>query len=90
MFFKKGFLLFVIMIIANCFIAPIFAQSERAITRYDYIYFNPPKTSIEVCGRYLKTSAKTVYVYSPSRLKNKAHAAMIEANNWGKYSRCYY
>ena len=58
-------------------INPYFATSPR----YDYLYANPPRPSIEMHGRFIKASANVRYMHSPSRLKGVRHAARINANN---------
>ncbi|MBR2069337.1 MAG: hypothetical protein IJ877_06200 [Candidatus Gastranaerophilales bacterium] len=51
-------------------------------TRYDYVYYNPPRQSLEAWGRYIYSNSRIRYVNSPSKLKRAAHAARIDANNF--------
>ena len=60
---------------------PYFATDSR----YDYLYANPPKQSLGVYGRYIKSSSRMRFVHSPSRLKGVRHAARINANNIQAY-----
>ena len=60
---------------------PYFATSSR----YDYIYANPPKQSLGVRGRYIRSTSRTRYLHSPSRNKGVRHAARINAYNMQAY-----
>ncbi|MBQ8476335.1 hypothetical protein IJ531_04660 [bacterium] len=51
-------------------------------SHYDYVYYNPPRQSLEAWGRYIYSNSKVRYVNSPSKLKRAAHAARIDANNY--------
>ena len=51
-------------------------------SRYDYVYYNPPRQSLGAWGRYIYTNSKVRYVHSPSKLKRAAHAARINAYNY--------
>lgn len=53
----------------------------RSETRYDYMYQNPPRQTLGAYGRYIFSNSGVRYVHSPSRLKNAAHAARINAYN---------
>lgn len=55
---------------------------ERKAHRYDYIYQNPPQTSLHTNGRYVISTSGVRYVHSPSKGKREAHAARINAYNY--------
>ena len=56
-------------------------QNYSNDSRYDYIYEDPPKPSLQAYGRYIFASSGVRYVHSPSKLKRAAHAARVNANN---------
>jgi len=63
-----------------------FNNNENQLTqntnnRYDYVYSNPPRQSLDAWGRYIYSNSTVRYVQSPSRLKRAAHAARIDAYN---------
>ncbi len=51
-------------------------------SKYDYIYYNPPRKSLQAHGRYVILSSGVRYVHSPSKGKRAAHAARINAYNY--------
>ena len=51
-------------------------------SRYDYVYQNPPRHSMQVAGRYIISTSGVRYVHSPSKHKRAAHAARINAYNY--------
>ena len=55
---------------------------NRADSRYEHIYMNPPKPSLYSNGRYVMISSGVRYVHSKSKLKRAAHAARINAYNY--------
>lgn len=57
----------------------------RVDSRYDYLYANPPRQSLDAYGRYIISTSKVRYLHSPSRLKGVRHAARINANNLQAY-----
>ena len=70
------------VIAANVFSQNSDYSDSRKNSRYDYVYYNPPRQSLEAWGRYIYTNTKLRYVHSPSRLKRAAHAARIDAYNY--------
>lgn len=51
-------------------------------SKYDYIYYNPPRKSLQAHGRYIILSSGVRYVHSPSKNKRAAAAARINAYNY--------
>ena len=60
---------------------------EKQARKYAHYYQNPPRQTMYGYGRYVHMSSGVRYVHSRSRLKNKYHAARIDAYNrqYGNY-----
>ena len=57
------------------------AERSRKESRYDHVYYNPPRQSLGAYGVYVYSNSAVRYVHSPSKLKREAHAARIDAYN---------
>lgn len=55
---------------------------NKKASRYDYIYQNPPRQSLQVAGRYIISTSGVRYVHSPSKHKRASAAARINAYNY--------
>ncbi len=62
---------------------------EQQAKKYAHYYQNPPKQRLYSNGRYVHMSSGVRYVHSRSPLKNKYHAARIDAYN-RQYENYYY
>ena len=51
-------------------------------SKYDYVYMNPPRTSLQTNGRYILSTSGVRYVHSPSKHKRASAAARINAYNY--------
>ena len=70
------------VVLANCDNMQRNDKYYRDYQKYEHIYMNPPRKSLETNGRYVMVSSGVRYVHSPSKLKRAAHAARVDANNY--------
>ena len=66
----------------NVLIQVVKDDEDGKESKYDYVYYNPPRKSIQVAGRYVVSSSGVRYVHSSSKHKRAAHAARINAYNY--------
>ncbi|MBR1617797.1 hypothetical protein IJ670_06560 [bacterium] len=94
--FKKSLFALVLLLSFSCFAgdnnivinvsngdnSPSVSEVSRKEGRYDYVYYNPPRQSLQAWGRYVMANGTVRYTHSPSKLKRQAHAARIDAQNY--------